>query len=83
MYRHTLNGLHYFSHCIYTMHSYTVEPLIKDTPNKGHHSIRDTCFDPMLILSCTLNKGHLCIKDSPSVSFIQRFHCTCMPLKVV
>ena len=33
---------------------YTVEPLIMDTPNKGHLSIKDTCFDPMLILSCTI-----------------------------
>ena len=43
---------------------YTVEPPIKDTPNKGHLSIRDTCFNPVLILSCIiepLNKGHLCI----------------------
>ena len=49
----------------------TVELLIKDTPNKGHLSIKDTCFDPMYNL--TLNKGHLCIKDNfygPSVSFI-------------
>ena len=49
---------------------YTVEP-----------PIRDTCFNPVLILSCIvepLNNGHLCIKDNfhgPSVSFIQRFHC--------
>ena len=40
---------------------YTVEPLIKDTPNKGHLSIKDTCFCPMLI---PLNKGHLCIKNN-------------------
>ena len=33
---------------------YTVEPLIKDTPNKGHLSIRDTCFNLMLILSCII-----------------------------
>ena len=46
--------------------SHTVEPLIKDTPNKGHLSIKDTCFDQMLILSCIIqlpNKGHLSIKD--------------------
>ena len=29
----------------------TVEPLIKDTRNKRHLSIKDTCFDPMLIVS--------------------------------
>ena len=64
------------------IHAHRVELLIKDTPNKGHLSIKDTCFDPMLILSCIiqpLNKGHLCIKDNfhgPSVSFIQRFHCS-------
>ena len=33
---------------------YTVEPLIKDTPNKGHLAIKDTCFDPLLILSCMI-----------------------------
>ena len=32
---------------------YTVEPLIKDTPNKGHLSIKDTCFDLMIILLLT------------------------------
>ena len=36
------------------VHVYTVEPLIKDTLNKGHLSIKDTCFDPMLILSCII-----------------------------
>ena len=54
----------------------TVEPLIKNTLNKGHLSIKDTCFNPMLILLCIipLNKGHLSIKAN-CVSFIQRFHC--------
>ena len=33
---------------------YTVEPLAKDTPNKGHLFIEDTCFDLMLILSCII-----------------------------
>ena len=32
-----------------------VEPLIMDTPNKGHLSIKDTCFDPVLILSALFN----------------------------
>ena len=65
-----------------------MEPPIKDTPNKGHLSIRDTCFNPVLILPCIIeppNKGHLCIKDTfhgPSVSFIQRFHCIGLVLPV-
>ena len=52
----------------------TVEPPIKDTPNKGHLSIRDTRFNPVLILSCNiepLNKGHLCIKRSQHVLYTE------------
>ena len=54
----------------------TVEPLIKDTPNKRHlYNIKEkaiTCLN-----SLNVNKGHLSIKDKPSclnMSFIRRFH---------
>ena len=61
----------------------TVEPLIKDTLNKGHLCIKDTfqctnlctysgnAFLPRKVkplIKDTLNKGHLCIKDT--------FQCT-------
>ena len=68
------------------VHVYTVEPLIciRDTLNKGHLSIKDICFDLMLIciyyIIQPLNKGHLRIKDNfhgPTMSFIQRFHSSC------
>ena len=54
-------GFDYFEHFCFTiadhakeiwileLSGYTVEPLIKDTLNKGHFSIKDTCFCPMLI----------------------------------
>ena len=54
------------------------EPLILDTPNIGHFSGKDTCFDyGVLILSCI--HVHLCIKDNfhgPSMFFIQRLNCS-------
>ena len=59
----------------------TVEPLIKDTPNKEHFSIKDKSVRPNSYYTSTFqppNKGNLSIKDKtpcPNVSFIRRFHC--------
>ena len=56
----------------YVNMSTTVEPLIKDTLNKGHLCIKDTS-------QCTkflpLKEDNLSIMIHPNVSVIQRFHC--------
>ena len=58
-----------------------VEPLIKDTLNKAHHSIKDKSTHPNSYYTSTFElrkKGNLSIKDKapcPNMSFIQRFHC--------
>ena len=58
--------------------SYTVEPPIKDTPNKEHLSIKDKSTRPNSYYTSTFYKGNPSIKDKtlcPNVSFIRRFHC--------
>ena len=35
--------------------TYTMETLIRDTLNKGHRSIKDACFNTLLILLCIIN----------------------------
>ena len=58
----------------------TVEPPIKDTPNKEHLSIKDKSTRPNSYYTSTFlppNKGNLSIKGKtpcPNVSFIKRFH---------
>ena len=59
----------------------TVEPLIKDTLNKGHLCIKDTFQCTSLYSGNTflpLKEDNLSIMDKmihPNVSVIQRFHC--------
>ena len=60
----------------------TVEPLIKDTLNKGHLCIKDTFRCTNLYSGNTLlplKEDNLSIMDNtsrPNVSAIRRFHCT-------
>ena len=59
-----------------------VEPLIKDTLNKGHLCIKDTFRCTNLYSGNTflpLKEDNLSIMDKmicPNVSILQRFHCT-------
>ena len=49
------------------VHVHTVEPLIKDTLNKGHQYILPPKEDNLSIMDKMIR---------PNVSTIQRFHCT-------
>ena len=65
----------------------TVEPPIKDTPNKGHNrknlSIKDTLMSQKFTFLLYFNlrrEDNLSIKDKmpgPKMSIIRRFHCMC------
>ena len=55
-----------------------MEPLIKDTLNKGHLSIKDT-FQYTNLCSGNAFPDNLSVMDKmirPNMSVIQRFHCT-------
>ena len=66
---------------MYMYIAFTVEPLIKDTLNKGHLCIKDTFQCTNLYSGNTflpLKEDNLSIMDKmirPNVSVIQRFHC--------
>ena len=65
--------------CTRSNYVYTVEPPIKDAPNKGHLRIKDKIQSTKKSLSYSASTNLTSeIKDTcsgPQVSFIRRFHC--------